>query len=851
MTRGRGARLLLCGLFLASGAAALGVETIWLRWFRTLFGATAPATSATLVAFFAGHAVGATLAARLLPRIRRPLRAYGIFELGAAAGALLVPGVLSLADGITAALYPALGQSAPALSALRFGLAMVATLPAAACFGATLPLLGAAVVSSPAALGRVGALFYGANTLGAALGSALCSFVLPERLGVSGSYAASASLSALAGLGALAVASRAAAPEAAVGERPGSAPVRALAGPLGLAALSGGAALAAQVLLVQSFAQVLNGSVYAFGAVIVVVLLALALGAGVVAGLERHTALAPRTLLAFALAAAGLALAAFPRLLFEATDGLRYVGADSAFPGYLAAALATTALAAGPALLALAVLFPLSFAMAGRALRVEPGGSTPSGVGPALGRLAAANTAGAIAGAVAAPYLLLPALGLWPSFAAVGGLLALASLGVRPPSRQAALARDALLGVGWMAVMGAASPLAVPSVRLEPAESLVWSDASAGGVVSVIERGGDRLIRIDNHSALGGTAERLHQRRQGHLPLLLHPSAKAVAAVGSATGISAGAMLAHPIERLRLVEIVPDVAGAARRFFRESNHGVYDDLRTAVALDDARNFLRATDERYDLVVADLFVPWRAGTGSLYGRPHLETIRARLSPDGVFCQWLPLYQLSEPELRVILATFLDVFPKAALFRGDFYGRYPIVALVGWKGRVAPPARVVEAARALAATGETDRWMTDAAGVWSLYVGPLAPFAAELADAPRNDDEHPVIEFLAARGHAGGSRGKESPVVGLAFARLASRIAAAAAIGGDEVYPDLGEAQRRAVRGGAALQAAGAFYVERRSAEAARAFEEAASQLPPQLVRDAEADPTAAEVWGGDR
>ena len=617
-----------------------------------------------------------------------------------------------------------------------------------------------------------------------------------------------------------------------------------------LAALSGFAAFAVQVLFVQAFAQVLNGSVYAFGAVLVVVLLTLALGAAVVAALERRTRLSPRTLLAFALALAGLALAGFPRLLFMATDGLRYVGAGHA-SGYPAPRARLRGLGGGPG--ADLPLAPLPADL--RPRRAEPRGrlaneSTPDGVGSALGRLVAVNTAGAIAGAIAAPYLLLPSFGLWPSFAAVGFVLAVASLAVRPTSRDAGLVRDLLLGLGWVAILRGASPLDVPPVRLETGEQLLFRDESAAGIVAVVERGGNRLIRTDNYSVLGGTSETVHQRRQGQLPLLLHPAAKRVAYVGSATGISAGAVLAHPVDTLRLVEIVPGVAAAARGYFRAENHAVYEDPRTQVALDDARNFLRATDERYDVVIADLFVPWRAGTGALYTREHFEAVRDHLTADGLFCQWLPLYQLTEPVLRVILATFLDVFRKAALFRGD-------LRRVSDRG----PRRTERSRRhagdrlrggfGAAASGEKDRWIADPDGVWSLYVAPLAAFAEALATTPRNRDEHPEIEFLSARSHVGGARGKQSPVVGLAFARLSSRLAEAATARGDDVLPDApGREPPRAAAGGAALQAAGAFYVEGRGADASRAFERAASLLPPRLVRDAEADPTAAEGSGGD-
>lgn len=865
----RGARIALGALFFLSGAAAVGAETVWLRWFRTLFGATAPAASATLVAFFAGHAVGAALAARHVGRIRRPVRAYGALEIAAAAAALGVPFLLLAGEGTIAALYAALGDRPAALATARFAVALAATFPAAACFGATLPVLGAAVVRGRVALGRTGAAFYAANTGGAALGAALATFVLPAAYGVPATYAIAVGATALAGASALAIGLRetpqesaaparveAAKPARQEAAKPAPRPstrTRARTGslPVTLAALSGFAAFATQVLLVSAFSQVLNGSVYAFGAVLVTVLVALALGAALVSSLERWAGLDPRDLVSFALAAAAIALLSFPALLFRETGGLSYVGAPGGGLAYAGAAVGVVAVSAGPTLVALALLFPLSFALAARGVpAAEASGSTREGVGRILGRLSAVNTAGAVAGALAAPWLALPLLGLWPSFAVLGGALALICLAVRPASAPVGIVRDVALAFSWIAIFSQASPLALPPVRLEAGETLVASDTSAAGVVAVVDRAGERLLRTDNYSVLGGTAETVHQRRQGHLPLLLHPRARRVAYVGSATGISAGAVLDHPVEALRLVEIVPGVAQAARRHFADANRGVYEDPRTSVAVDDARNFFRSTGERYDLVIADLFVPWRAGTGALYTREHFEAVRARLLPDGVFVQWLPLYQLGETEVRTILATFLDAFPKAALFRGDFYGGYPIVALVGFTGAVAQPAAIAAAAEALATRGETDRWVTDGAGVFSLYVAPLGPLAATLADVPRNDDANARVEFLAAATHAGGTRGKEQPLVGLRFARFAAAAAELAARTGDDVFPDLPAEAKRAAAGGAALQAAGAFYVERRPEESGQALARATELLPPRLLRHAAADPTAADVWAAE-
>jgi hypothetical protein len=222
-------------------------------------------------------------------------------------------------------------------------------------------------------------------------------------------------------------------------------------------------------------------------------------------------------------------------------------------------------------------------------------------------------------------------------------------------------------------------------------------------------------------------------------------------------------------------------------------------------------------------------------------------RAHLSSGGIFCQWLPLYQLSEDEFEVITATFLDVFPRAGLFRGDFFGSYSIAALVGYTDRPAPANRIAKATARLERKGVSDRWVTDPLGLWALYLGPLGPLREALADLPRNGDDRPEVEFRAARSHAGGSGARKDRFTGLAWIAFAERLRAAARQAGDDLYPDLPEPARRAAEGGHALQAAGALFAAGRTREASRALAAAAERVPLHLLAEAPPDPTAAEVW----
>jgi spermidine synthase len=168
-----------------------------------------------------------------------------------------------------------------------------------------------------------------------------------------------------------------------------------------------------------------------------------------------------------------------------------------------------------------------------------------------------------------------------------------------------------------------------------------------------------------------------------------------------------------------------------------------------LVLDDGRRYLAASRDRFDVIVSDLFIPWHASAGNLYAHEMYDIVVRRLAPGGVFCQWLPLYQLTREEFDTIVRTFLTVFPQASLWRGDFYPDRPIVGLVG---QLTP--------QPIDLTGLSERlfrlptWSRDALlatprGLLMLYAGNLTAAADLFATAPRNTDDRPLIEFLAPR------------------------------------------------------------------------------------------------------
>ena len=710
-----------------------------MRRLTTLFGATTLAATATLSGFFLGLAVGSLTLGERSKRWRRPILAFGILEIGVGLGALLVHPVLDLYRDV----YPLLRQH---LTGFPVGFALVKLVLAAGavgiptfCMGATLPALGEAVAPSGKRLGvPVGGL-YAINLLGAALGTLAVPFVLLPRLGLDRTYACAVAGSLTVGLVACIHARRA--PSGLTGPQQGPAARSVPVVVLLLSAMSGLSTLALQTLWTRMFSLVHENSVYSFAVVVFVFLTGLTAGAAL-ARREMGRGRPPRALLGAAWCIAGLLVVASPRMFGALTGGLAYLSAGSghsALAPLMGLALATML----PATLALGMALPLVMEMAGQGDR---------GTGPVIGRLLAANTLGAMAGPVIATFVMGPLLGLWVSVVLLGAVLVAAGAWTGLPRAQAAWAGGLLAA---LVLLGAAD---LPPVRVRAAEGerLVSIREGAHGTTAVLATDQDRWITVNNSYVLGGTAAGEEERWQGHLPLLLHPSPRRVAFLGMGTGITAGAALRHPVTSVVALEIVPEVAAAARQDFAEFNAHVLDDPRVELVVDDGRNYLAGARGSFDVIVGDLLVPWRPAEAPLYTLEHFASVRAALTAGGVFCQWLPLYQLSPEQLAIIVRTFLEVFPAATLWRGNFDPDLATVALVGHVG--APPldAEAVDARVAAMAAGDGDPFLAHPAGVWLYLVGPLRPTMPWIADARRNLDGEPWVELMSAAPPAGRDR-----------------------------------------------------------------------------------------------
>ena len=793
---------LFTSLYLLSGAAALLYEVAWLRLLTLSMGHTTAAVGAVLAAFMGGLAAGAWIGGRVSRDVTRQgaLRTYAALETAIALCALAMPLALGAMRPLLAWAY-ADGSGGALFGAIRFIASVVLIALPAAAMGASFPIGVVAVGDREGAKGAKGAKgargatgargasegagsaaaeLYAANTIGAAVGAALTGFVLLPSLGLFGTTLVGLILNLVAATGALALSSRTPAPQRLSHPRTHlshlshpshpSHPSHLTTGAATIA-ISGFVALVYEVTWTRVLAVTLGPTTYAFSAMLVAFIAGLAIGSAVAARLVRRTTHPGVWLGVAMIAAATAAMLAASRvdqlpIVIAATAGR----ADASFRSVFALDVGIAIAMQLPMTIALGATFPFAIAAAsaGRILPDAPGNSEAS----AAAVVYAANTAGAIAGALAGSFLLIPLVGLQNSLrlasilAVLAGAFVMLRTGNLPGPKGPGLRyRFAVVAAGVAAIAFALlSPawnhtrLASGAYRLAPmlargdiataldTGELTYYREGAAGTVSVKELIGVRSLAIDGKVDASTGGDMLTQKLLAHLPLLLHDNPRSVYIIGLGSGVTLGAALTHPIDRAVVSEISPEVVAASNAFASE-NHDALRDPRTRLIVGDGRSHLLLSGEQYDVIISEPSNPWMAGVSTLFTREFFAAARSRLRPGGILCQWAHTYNISDADLRSIVATFLSEFPDGSAW---LVGESDLL-LIG----SASPLRALDMGvmaawnRRGVAADLAEAEARDPFSVLSLFVAQGRDLRAYASGAPVQSDDRLALEYSAPR------------------------------------------------------------------------------------------------------
>jgi spermidine synthase len=787
-------------LFFGSGCAALIYEIVWLQLLQLVIGLTSISLGVLLGTFMGGMCLGSLLLPRLISARRHPLRVYALLEVGI--------GIIGIAVLFA---IPHIGQIYTANSGhgfaemlLRGAVAAACLLPPTVLMGATLPAMARWVETTPQGVSWLG-FFYGGNIAGAVMGCLLAGFYLLRVHDMAtATYVAvaiNAGVALLAfGLAALAPheAQETISPTSGQGDEslisksqianrksqiepsaPGAWTVYVSI------ALSGLSALGAEVVWTRLLSLMIGATVYTFSIILAVFLAGLGLGSSAGSFLARFVQ-HPRRALGYCQLLLVAAIAWTAYMIAHSLPHWPINPSLSTSPWFtFQLDLARCVWAILPAAILWGASFPLALAA------VASRGQDP---GRLVGGVYAANTIGAIIGALVFSLVIVPWAGtqgaqrLLIGLAAAAALVMLAPLGrsSRGASNQPAFGTA---GLAAMLCTVALAGLLAWNVSTVPwgiiaygRHMATYGDRLAPGIVAEkdvpAEQGGPDTYCAYMGEGLNGSVavtmttghvRSFHsagkvqasnqfvdmrlQRMLGHISALAHPEPKSVLVVACGAGVTAGSFVVHPsVKRIVICDIEPLVPQFVAPMFKKENYDVVNDPRVEVVHDDGRHFIRTTREKFDIITSDPIDPWVKGCAALNTVDYYEMCKAHLNPGGVVSLWIPLYESNPATVKSVIGTFFKVFPNGILWNNDNDGEGYDAVLFGqveptqidvvkWQERLDRDdhARVKQSLEEVG--------LASAIGLLTTYAGQASDLQEWMRDAQINTDRNLRLQYLA--------------------------------------------------------------------------------------------------------
>jgi spermidine synthase len=746
-------------LFVGSGCAALIYEVVWFQLLQLSIGSSAVSLGVLLGVFMGGMCLGSVLLPRVLDARRHPLRVYAALELGIGAfGVIVLYAVPMLGD-----LYTRVAGTGQVSLVLRAVVASVCLIPPTLLMGATLPAIARWVETTPRGVSWLG-YFYGGNLAGAVAGSLLAGFYLLRVYDMPTATLAAVGLNVVVAALAVIIARhtphsvRETAPEAAVATASGARLVY-----LAIA-LSGLTALGAEVIWTRVLSLIFGATVYAFSLILAVFLVGLGIGSSAGAMLARGP-MPPRFKLGWCqlLLCAAMAWAAY-----TTNASMPYWPINPSISTSPVFNFQLDLMRAFWVMLPGAILWGASFPLALAAVAVR--GQDPARL---VGGVYAANTVGAIVGALVTSLVLVGWVGSQMAQQVLIGIAALSALLMLMPAEGEARPWQTSTAVVVVGVALAAGLLAravppLPGLLVAYGRyAATWVGQNeilqmGEGVTAAVavSRTPSGVLNYHNAGKVQASSEPQDMRLQrmlGHITTLVPRNPAKVIVIGCGAGVTAGAVSIDPLVTDQIIaEIEPLVPEFVAEHFAEHNFDVVRNKKVRIHLDDARHYLLTTGEKFDAITSDPLDPWVKGAATLYTREFFRVVRDRLNPGGVVTLFVQLYESSEAAVKSEIATFLEAFPNGAVFANTVNGQGYDLVLFGQldaDARIdvdAVQARLDDPANAPIVESLRQIGIHSAVDLFGTYAGRRADMKTWLSDAIINTDRSLKLQYLAGLG-----------------------------------------------------------------------------------------------------
>ena len=767
-------------LFFCSGATALIYEVIWSKYLAQMFGSTIQAQTVVLAVFMGGLALGNYLFGGKADRFRAPVRVYGLLEGAIGLYAFFFSSIYLASDKLFVALGAKVYEHSALLLALKAIIAIGLLLGPTILMGGTLPLLAAWLQKNISEAGRGSALFYAINSLGAVAGSGIAGFYLVQTWGMVAALQMTALANLIIGGLAYVLGKEQHPPQVEWQETPVPqvAPIptsntKALRWAGLMVAVTGGVSMGLEVLASRSLSLIFGSSLQSFAIVLMAFILGIGLGSSAIASSKLQRWSSEKLLIVLLLVAAAWIgflvwnIEGWVHFFRVARTGIARSALGYTYNQWLSALMSMGILGVPAALIGSAV--PLM-------IRAASNEGVP--LGEQVGRLLTWNTMGAVSGVLLTGFFIMPQAGVRNAFLLLALLLCVVAccLAYRDGWRLS-LALPLLVvaglgsvmafgGEGWRHVISS-GVFRARETEVEPGLmdwrrkniQIVYYKDAPDATVSVEQRmtGGvtNLGLRINGKPDASTQGDLCTQMLCGHLPIFARPESKDVFLLGMGSGITASAVLAHPIDQLVLAENCKPVLEAAE-FFAPWNRDVMKHPKLKLAYEDARTVLKLSPQKYDVIIAEPSNPWTVGVGSVFSLEFYELAKSKLKPGGIMTQWFHVYEMHDGIVSLVLRTFSRVFPYFEIWDCNNGDIVMLGALEPWDS--SPDAYQAGAVRELPLSDLKRVGINSPSALFARQLASQRTAFAIPGDGPIQQDWMPVLEYHAPKAFFIGGRAR---------------------------------------------------------------------------------------------
>jgi len=650
--------------FFLSGFTGLVYEICWIKKASLVFGTTAFAVSTVVATFFAGLALGSYMFGRSAQNVLRPLKLYALLQICLGCFALINPALFYWAENLYGFFYSSLINSFVLLSLSRLVLVSLLILPPAVLMGASLPLFCRQYVMTERRISFSVGLLYALNTLGAVAGCTVCGFYLIPCIGINRTIWFAALMNIMIGsitwlirprkvsLPDTDTQARVHHEQTCVSSIPSSLSTHTVARHTFaiyiLFFLSGLVAMGNEILWVRYLSLIVHNTVYTYTLTLTIILIGIVLGSIVASCLTDRMF---RRALFFGSVHIISGIMVLTLLMQPAAWWQGVIDTQDFSTHFWIFMLV---------LLLPAVLSGLSFPLAIRMVLRQPSLASVS-----VGKMVAINTVGGIVGSLFIGFGTLPLLGLQKSLLLTTGISMLIGIAallvlertVRLFYRTIIVSMSLLIWVSIPLLIGTRLPVDFLAER----GKLVDFREGLNSNLAVIKEDTTLILTIDRMEQ--GSNHKSPQIMGAHVPMLVHQSPKNILVIGLGTGQTARRFLMYDIAQLHCVDIERELFELVRKHYESS---WMEDERVRLIVEDGRNYITHTRNKYDVISIEVGQIFRPGLASFYTADFYLDALGQLNKNGIVCQSVPVSFLGLNEFRSIIRSFLEVFPESILW-----------------------------------------------------------------------------------------------------------------------------------------------------------------------------------------